>query len=86
MNSSGHITLVGWKYSNYEELCRVCWGMLCGQEASEGLFSGLESDETKYCSFKTPYFSIDNAHLMYNAHAKFFRHSFSCIDNAHDAN
>ena len=23
-----------------------------------------------------PYFSIDNAHLMYNAHPKLFRHSF----------
>jgi hypothetical protein len=33
-----------------------------------------------------PYFSIDNAHLMYNAHPKFFRHSFWCIDNARDAN
>ena len=31
-----------------------------------------------------PYFSIDNAHLMYNAHPKSFRHSFWCIDNAHD--
>ena len=30
------------------------------------------------------YFSIDNAHLMYNAHPKLFRHSFWCIDNAHD--
>jgi hypothetical protein len=25
---------------------------------------------------KLPYFSIDNAHLMYNAHHKLFRHSF----------
>jgi hypothetical protein len=33
-----------------------------------------------------PYCSIDNAHLMYNAHSKLFRHSFRCIDNAHDAN
>ena len=33
-----------------------------------------------------PYFSIDNAHLMYNAHPKLFRHSFWCIGNAHDAN
>ena len=32
---------------------------------------------------KLPYFSIDNAHLMYNAHPKLFRHSFWCIDNAH---
>ena len=31
-----------------------------------------------------PYFSIDNAHLKYNAHPKLFRHSFWCIDNAHD--
>ena len=30
------------------------------------------------------YFSIDNAHLMYNAHPKLFRHSFWSIDNAHD--
>ena len=30
-----------------------------------------------------PYFSIDNAHVMYNAHPKIFRHSFWCIDNAH---
>jgi len=30
------------------------------------------------------YFSIDNAHLIYNAHPKLFRHSFCCIDNAHD--
>ena len=29
-------------------------------------------------------FSIDNAHLMYNAHPKLFRHSFWCIDKAHD--
>jgi hypothetical protein len=35
---------------------------------------------------KVQYFSIDNAHLMYNAHPKLFRHSFLCIDNAHDAN
>jgi hypothetical protein len=35
---------------------------------------------------KLLYFSIDNAHLMYNAHPKLFRHSFWCIDNAHDAN
>jgi hypothetical protein len=33
-----------------------------------------------------PYFSIDKAHLMYNAHPRLFRHSFWCIDNAHDAN
>jgi hypothetical protein len=33
-----------------------------------------------------PYFSINNAHLMYNARPKHFRHSFWCIDNAHDAN
>jgi hypothetical protein len=33
-----------------------------------------------------PYFSIDNAQLMYNAHPKLFRHSFWCIDNARDAN
>ena len=31
-----------------------------------------------------PYFSIDNAHLMYNAHPKLLRHSFWCIYNAHD--
>jgi hypothetical protein len=36
--------------------------------------------------FHLPYFSIDNAHLMYNAHPKLFRHSFSCIDNAHNSN
>jgi hypothetical protein len=35
---------------------------------------------------KLPYFSIDKVHLMYNAHPKLFRHSLSCIDNAHDAN
>ena len=29
-------------------------------------------------------FSIDNAHLMYNAHPKLFRHSFWCIYNSHD--
>jgi hypothetical protein len=34
---------------------------------------------------KLPYFSIDNANLMYNAHPKLFRHSFLYIDNAHDA-
>jgi hypothetical protein len=33
-----------------------------------------------------PYFSIDNAHLLYKAHPKLFRHFFLCIDNAHDAN
>jgi hypothetical protein len=31
-------------------------------------------------------FFIDNAHLMYNAHPRLFRHSFWCIDNAPDAN
>jgi hypothetical protein len=36
--------------------------------------------------FRLPYFSIDKAHLMYNAHPKLFRHSFWCIDNAHNAN
>jgi hypothetical protein len=40
----------------------------------------------KNIRFKIPYFSIDNAHLMYNANPKLFRHSFRCIDNAHDAN
>jgi hypothetical protein len=33
-----------------------------------------------------PVFSIDNAHLIYNAHPKHFRHSFWCVDNAHGAN
>jgi hypothetical protein len=29
------------------------------------------------CKLKyIPYFSIDNAHLIYNAHPKHFRHSF----------
>ena len=28
------------------------------------------------CIKEIPYFSIDNAHLMYNAHPKLFRHSF----------
>jgi hypothetical protein len=36
--------------------------------------------------FHLSYFSIDNAHLLYNAHPKLFRHSFWCIDNARDAN
>ena len=36
--------------------------------------------------FHVPYFSVDNTHLMYNAHPKLFRHSFWCIDNAHGAN
>ena len=31
-----------------------------------------------------PYFSIDNARLMYNTHPNLFRHSFCCIENAHD--
>jgi len=31
---------------------------------------------TTVVAFKLPYFSIDNAHLMYNAHPKLFRHSF----------
>ena len=52
---------------------------------------GQQNIKKKY----VPYFSIDNAHLMYNAHPKLFRHSFWCIDNAmtyfsidnaHDAN
>jgi hypothetical protein len=30
----------------------------------------------------SPYFSIDNVHLIYNAHPNFFRHSFCCIDKA----
>jgi hypothetical protein len=30
-----------------------------------------------------PYFSKDNAHLMYNTHPKHFRYSFWCINNAH---
>jgi hypothetical protein len=38
------------------------------------------------CYIQVPYFSIDDAHLMYNAHPKIFRRSFWCIDNAHDAN
>ena len=42
-----------------------------------------------------PYFSIDDAHLMYNAHPKLFdvpfdvsitRMTYFLIDNAHDAN
>jgi hypothetical protein len=28
------------------------------------------------CYAYIPYFSIDNAHLMYNAHPKLFRHSY----------
>ena len=38
----------------------------------------------KHTQNKYRIFSIDNAHLMYNAHPKLFRHSFWCIDNAHD--
>jgi len=37
-----------------------------------------------FFKFLLPYFSIDNAHLMYNAHPKLFRHSFWCVDNTHD--
>jgi hypothetical protein len=38
-------------------------------------------NEEKYAAFvELPYFSIDNAH------PKLFRHSFWCIDNAHDSN
>ena len=36
------------------------------------------------CRYNITYYSIYNAHLMYNAHPKLFRHSFWCIDNAHD--
>jgi hypothetical protein len=39
-----------------------------------------------YWWIQLPYFSIDNAHLMYNTHSKLVRHSFWCTDNAHDAN
>jgi hypothetical protein len=47
---------------------------------------GLISED-KYNSYrKVLYFSIENAHLMYNAQPKLFRHSFWCIDKAHDAN
>jgi hypothetical protein len=41
---------------------------------------------TKNFIFDLPYFSIDNAHLMYNAHPKLFCLSYWCIDNARDAN
>jgi len=27
-------------------------------------------------ALQLPYFSLDNAHLMYNAHPKLFRHCF----------
>jgi hypothetical protein len=32
--------------------------------------------QKQVCSFILPYFSIYNAHLMYNAHTKLFRYSF----------
>ena len=35
----------------------------------------LENTRTAGTS-KVPYFSIDKAHVMYNAHPKLFRHSF----------
>jgi hypothetical protein len=41
---------------------------------------------SKILMINLPYFSIDNAHLMYKAHPKHFRHFFWCIDNARDAN
>jgi hypothetical protein len=37
-------------------------------------------------SLQLLYFSIDNAHLMHNAHPKLFRHFLLCIYNARDAN
>jgi hypothetical protein len=39
-----------------------------------------------YIGPQIPYFSIYNAHIMYNAQPKLFRHSFRCTNNAHDAN
>ena len=48
------------------------------------LFQGRCAQCVRYTKYKLPYFSIDNAHLMYNAHPKLFRHSFWCIHNAHD--
>jgi hypothetical protein len=38
--------------------------------------STFSVQENVYVVIRLPYFSIDKAHLMYNVHPKFFRHSF----------
>ena len=57
-----------------------------GGAAKEEYVRELEMKNQKIRELEVPYFSIDKVHLMYNAHPKLFRHSFWCIDNAHDAN
>ena len=40
------------------------------------IVGGENTQGNESSSVHIPYFSIDNAHLMYNAHPKLFRHSF----------
>jgi hypothetical protein len=47
-----------------------------GSEFIENKFVLLTECVVNRKGFDIPYFSIDNAHLMYNAHLKLFRHSF----------
>jgi hypothetical protein len=65
------INILIWKYYDSPRNSHVLYRFM------EGIWNAI---------MKLPYFSIDNMHLMYNAHPKPFLHSFLCIDNAHDAN
>ena len=57
-----------------EEDCIGCqgpqWTVVLQRETEK------EEEEEEKTDCNIPYFSIDNAHLKYNAHPKLFRHSF----------
>ena len=63
------VTVFSW------ELMTVKWILL--HSGTQGTYS-YRAVSHLILAFKLPYFSIDNAH------PKLFRHSFWCIDNAHD--
>ena len=56
------------------------WGtsaMLRNDALGTGRWDSFFFESRDICEvIQVPYFSIDNAHLMYNAHPKLFRHSF----------
>jgi hypothetical protein len=49
---------------------------LKAERTDDNKFGFHENDRLQFHNYKIQYFFIDNAHLMYNAHPKRFRHSF----------
>jgi hypothetical protein len=65
-----HKKTITWHHNGVE---RAAVEFVCGSDSSELYLQEMQ----------VPYFSGDNAHLMYNAHRKLFRHPLRCIDTAH---